>query len=222
MHTKTALVFGVTGLTGSYLLQLLLSDSRYHKVKIFVRRTNDFISNDKLEVHIVEISRPEKYSHLLHGDDLFCCLGTTISKAGSKEAFREIDFELILKIAKSASKNIVSSFSVISSLGANSKSSNLYLRTKGEMEEAVQKFAFKKISILRPSILLGGRKDFRFGEMVGKLFIQMLGFIFICGLRKYKAIHAKDVAKAMIAIVNNDFSEIIFESDKIKTIADKC
>ncbi|MBI4931574.1 MAG: NAD(P)H-binding protein [Bacteroidetes bacterium] len=129
MNSKTALVFGATGLTGSYLLKCLLKDSRYEKVKIFIRRENDLPSNKKLEVHIVKISSLEKYTELLRGDDLFCCLGTTISKAGSKEAFRKVDFEYPLKVAEQASKNNISSFIVISSLGADINSSNFYLMT---------------------------------------------------------------------------------------------
>lgn len=220
MNRKTAIVFGATGLTGNYLLNLLLNDSRYEKVKVFVRREINFPANEKLEVNIVELASPEKYSQLLAGNDLFCCLGTTIAVAGSKEAFRKIDFELPVKIAEAASKNKISSFIVVSSLGADSKNSNFYLKTKGEMEEAIQKFPFRKFSSLRPSMLLGYRKEFRLGELIGKVLMKALGFIFTGSLKKYKAIHAEDVAKAMIAIANNDFAEKTFESNRIQDIAD--
>lgn len=216
---KTALLFGATGLTGNYSLKLLLNDSRYGKVKVFVRKETDFPSNEKLEVHIVELSALENYSHLLRGDDLFCCLGTTIAVAGNMEAFRKVDFELPVKIAETASRNNVSSLVGISSLGADSKSANFYLRTKGETEEAIQKFSFKKIAILRPSMLLGVRKEFRFGELIGKGLMLALSFVFIGSFKKYKAIHANDVAKAMLAIANNNFPERIFESDHIQQIA---
>jgi len=219
MNKRTALVFGATGLTGNHLVRLLLNDSRYEKIKIFVRNKSDFLPDQKLEVHTVELSCPEKYAHLLKGDDLFCCLGTTIAKAGSKDAFRKIDYELPVKIAETASANGVSSFLVISSLGANSKSSNFYLKTKGEIEESVQKFPFGKIAILRPSLLLGDRKEFRFGELASKGLMQALGFVFVGRLKKYKAIHAKSVAKAMIAIANEEFSGKIFESDSLQKIA---
>ena len=221
MEKKTALIFGATGLTGSFLLNFLIKDSRYGKVKVFVRKKTNFPSNEKVEVHIVELAFPEKYSHIMNGHDLFCCLGTTIATAGSKEAFRNIDFELSVKIAETANKNGISSFIVISSLGANSKSSNFYCRTKGEMEKAVQEFSFKKIAILRSSMLLGNRKEFRFGELIGKGLMRSLSFIFIGSLKKYKAVHAKDVAKAMIAIANKNSGEIIFESDQILEIARK-
>jgi len=219
MNQKTALVFGATGLTGSCLLKLLLNDSRYGKVKVFLRKKTDFPSDEKLEIHVVELSSPEKYSHLLQGHDLFCCLGTTIAVAGSKEAFRKVDFELPVKIAEAASRNKISSFSIISSLGANAKTSNFYLQTKGDMEESVQKFSFKRIAILRPSMLLGDRKEVRFVELIGKGLMRTFGFVFIGELKKYKAIHADDVAKAMIAIANNNFPEKIFESDRIRHIA---
>ena len=219
MNGKTALVFGVTGLTGSYLLNYLMGDSRYGKIKIFVRRKTGLPANNKLEEHTLDISSPENYTALLHGDDLFCCLGTTIVKAGSKEAFRAVDYELPVKIAEAASRSGVSSFIVISSSGADVKSSNFYYRTKGEMEEAVQKFSFQKTALLRPSMLLGGRKEFRLVELIGKGLMQAMGFIFIGRMKKYKAIHARHVSKAMIVIANSSFSEKIFESDKIYKIA---
>ena len=219
MNSKTALVFGSTGLTGSYLLNCLLTDSRYEKVKVFVRRKTDLPISEKLEVTIVELASPEKYSSLLYGEDLFCCLGTTIATAGSKEAFRKIDFDLPVKIAEEASKNNIFSFLIISSLGADTKSSNFYYKTKGETEEAIQKFSFRKISILRPSMLLGGRKEFRLGEIIGKELMRALSFVFVGSLKKYKAIHAQNVAKAMVEIANNDFGKTIFESDEIRNIA---
>ena len=206
MNSKIALVFGATGLTGSCLLNFLLKDSRYGKVKVFLRKKTDFPSDEKLEVHVVELSAPENYSHLLQGDDLFCCLGTTIAVAGSKEAFRKVDFDLPVKIAEQASKNNVAAFIVVSSLGADSKSANFYLsklgmnslwslpqgylETKGEMEEAIQKFPFRKFSALQPSMLLGERKEFRFGELIGKGLMQALSFVFIGSLKKHKAIYA--------------------------------
>ncbi len=219
MEKKTALLFGSTGLTGGYLLQRLLMDSRYEKIKVFVRKKIGFPSDKKLEEHVVKLSDPETFAELLEGDDLFCCLGTTLAKAGSKEAFRKVDFEIPVKIAEASSKNNVPSFIIISSLGANATSSNFYLRTKGEMEEAVRKYAFRKTAILRPSMLLGGRKEFRFGESAGKLFMQAFGFLFIGGLKKYKAIQAKSVARAMIEIANGNYQETVFESDRIREIA---
>lgn len=216
---KTALVFGATGLTGSYLLKLLLNDSRYKKVKVFIRKKADLPFHEKLETHFVELSSPENYSHQLYGDELFCCLGTTIAKAGSRQEFRKVDFELPVKIAETASQNNVSSFIVISSLGANAKSSNFYYRTKGEMEEAIQKFSFQRFAILRPSMLLGNRKEFRLGEIIGKHLMKALGIFFVGELKKYKAIHAEDVAASMIVIANNKSGEIFFESDRIQHIA---
>lgn len=218
MNSKTALLFGSTALTGSYLLQQLLHDSRYEKIKVFVRKKTDFPLNKKLEVHVVELASPKQYAEHLKGDDLFCCLGTTIAAAGSQEAFRQVDFELPLRIAEAACVNNVSSFIIVSSIGADAKSSNFYLKTKGDMEEAIQNFSFKKLAILRPSMLLGDRKEFRFGELIGKALMKLLSFAFIGKLKKYKAIHANDVAKAMIVIANNNFNDRIFESDRIRQV----
>jgi uncharacterized protein YbjT (DUF2867 family) len=219
MNGKTALVFGATGLVGSELSNLLATDEKYAHIKLFVRNPVAFSSNKKIEIIPTDFENLEKVQSQLAGDDLFCCIGSTIKKAGSQTQFRKIDFELVLKIAQMAEKKQVNHFLVISSLGANAKSSNFYLRTKGEMEEALSSLGFGKLTIVRPSILLGNRKEFRFGETIGKIIMRIIGRGMKGKLKKYKGIVAQDVAKALIILGNRNLSLSIVESDQLLELA---
>ncbi len=217
---KTALVFGGNGLVGEQLVRLLLKDGRYGTVKVFGRHHPD-ISYGNFDFFTVNPLMPGEYAGELEGDDIFVCLGTTIKKAKSKENFRKVDYQMPLEIAKTGTQNGVSNFLVVSSIGADEKSRNFYLRTKGEMEEAVKQFNFRKIAILRPSMLLGKRKEFRFGELVSKVLMQLVGYMLLGNLRKYRGIQAHDVALSMIEIANQSFDEVVFPSDKLADIARK-
>jgi uncharacterized protein YbjT (DUF2867 family) len=155
------------------------------------------------------------------GDDLFICLGTTIKKAGSVKKMEEIDCDLPVKIAELASTNNVKRIAVVSSLGASASSKNYYLRIKGKMEEGIMKLNFENIAIVRPSMLLGERKEKRTGETVGKIVMKTFKPLLTGKLRKYRAIHGKDVARAMITILQNDPGKNIYESDEIQKIADQ-
>ncbi len=215
MKNKTALLFGATGLTGSHLLEKLIADQRYKKIKVFSRSA---IQSDsvKTEVIITPLEEIEKYEKEIKGDDVFCCLGTTIKKAGSKDNFRKVDYDFPLKIAGIASKNKVPSFLVISSVGADPESRGFYLRTKGEMEKKLYEIGFKKLVILRPSMLLGKREEFRFLEETAKLLIKPAGFMFRGKLRKYRPIEAETLAAAMVNLANTDTGKIFFESHEIE------
>jgi len=214
---KTALIFGATGLIGNEVLRRIVDDAHYQDLKIFVRR-NIRLKNLHAEVLLVDFEKLDEHSHLITGDDCFCCIGTTMRKAQSKENFRKIDFDLVVKIAQLASQNKVKRFIVVSSLGANASSSNFYLRTKGEMEEAIQKFPFEQITIVRPSILDGKRREFRTGERIGVLFAKILSPIMLGPLRKYKPIHVKRLVKAMLRIANSKNTRIIYESDELQKL----
>jgi uncharacterized protein YbjT (DUF2867 family) len=215
---KTALVFGSTGLTGRELTSLLLLDEHYEKIKVFVRKSTG-ISNPKLIEIIDKLEDPDKIAAEIVGDDLFCCLGTTMKKAGSRKAFEWVDLELPVRIAAIASKNGIRKFLVVSSIGASLNSGSFYLRTKGVMEKKVLEFQFQQSNILRPSLLLGNREEFRFGETIGKVMFRIISFLFIGTLRKYRGIKASTVAKAMIKLANSDNSTTMIESDKICEIA---
>ncbi|PCJ83426.1 MAG: oxidoreductase [Flavobacteriales bacterium] len=226
---KSAIIFGATGLTGGHLLQLLLDDARYEKVKVFGRAKVQWpfeparapeigATIKKLEEHLIDFGKLDGCADLISGDDLFCCLGTTIKKAGSQDAFRKVDLELPVKIAEMASKNGVQQFLVVSSVGADKRSSNFYLRTKGEMEEKVGEFNFEKTAALRPSIIMGNRNEARLGESISKMFMPVADHFLLGSLKKYRSIHADTIAKAMVEIANGNYEQAVFESDEIAEI----
>jgi len=214
MKEKTAIIFGATGLVGSYVLNYLLYDDRYEKIKIFTRKPLN-INHSKIEETIIDILNFDSYSDKIKGDDLFCCIGTTRGKAGSKENFKKIDFLVPVKIAEIAYNNGVDNFIVISSIGANHKSKIFYLKVKGMMEEEVKKFKFKKLFILRPSMLLGKRNEFRLLEEIGKILMRLFGFLMVKQFKKYKGIKASTVARCMINLANCTTGKTVIESDEI-------
>lgn len=218
---KTAILIGATGLTGEQLLEKLLADKEFSLVKAFVRSSSG-LTHSKLEEIKIGFERINDYKHLVKGDVLFSALGTTIKKAGSKEQFYKIDFEYNYAFAKAASENGVSKFVLVSSLGAKSLSSNFYLKTKGQLEEAVHALKFKSIYILRPSMLLGSRKEFRLAEMTGKKIMRLLNFLFVGRLKKYKAIDSNIVAGAMLILgKKNSEGFNVLESDQIVDLVKK-
>ena len=215
---KTALIIGSTGLIGSQLLNFLLDSNDYLKVITFVKRDTG-IKHPKLSQHVIDFDKPETYKDLVVGDDFFCTIGTTIKKAGSKEAFRKVDFEYPRQFAAFALQNKVKQFLIISSLGADAKSGNFYLKTKGEIQDFLKDCNFESVSVLQPSLLLGNRTEFRLGEKVGAFFMKSLSFLFLGNLKKYKPIECKTVAKALLKIAQtNNKGFKIYESDAIQEI----
>ncbi len=213
---KTAIIVGSTGLTGGYLLEMLLNSDEYTHVISFVRKKSNS-SHPKLKEHEIDFDNPTSYIELIKGDNLFCCLGTTIKKAGSQTAFEKVDLIYPLEFARIGCQNGVKQFLIISALGADSKSGNFYIRTKGGMEDALKQMKFQSIAIFRPSLLLGDRKEFRLGEVVGSFLMRALSFLFIGRFKKYKAIKSKIVAKAIFQTsLQNNTGIQIFESDEIR------
>lgn len=216
MRQKTAMVFGATGLVGSELVKQLMHDERYSEVLVFARR-DPVVSGGRLRPVITDVSDIESYADKLTGDDLFICLGTTIRKAGSVKAMEVIDRDIPAAVAAAAKKNGASAVAVVSSIGADTGSRNYYLRIKGEMEHSVLAAGFGKTIIVRPSILLGKREEFRFGEEAGRLVMRFVGPLLTGRMRKYRGIEARQVAAAMIRLINSDTgnSKVIFESDEL-------
>jgi uncharacterized protein YbjT (DUF2867 family) len=215
---KTALIIGSTGLIGSELLNLLLDSNDYLKVITFVKRDTG-IKHRKLTQHIIDFDKPETYKELVVGDDFFCTIGTTIKKAGSKEAFRKVDFEYPRQFAAFALQNKVQKYLIISSLSADANSGNFYLKTKGEIQDFLKDCNFESVAVLQPSLLLGNRTEFRLGEKVGAFFMKTLSFLFLGNLKKYKPIESKTVAKALLKIAQtNNKGFKIYESDAIQEI----
>lgn len=215
MNGKTALIAGASGLTGSELLKRIVHDSTFERVKIITRKPLG-TTNEKISEIIVDFNELNQFAQRLAADVVFCCLGTTIKTAGSQENFRKVDYTYCLELAKAAKAQGAKQFIIISSLGANSKSGNFYLRTKGEIENAIGELNFDSFCILRPSMLLGDRKENRTGESIGKIVMQATGFLFTGPLKKYKAIEAATVASCMLQLSKNpEPGKMIFESDVI-------
>lgn len=213
MTKKTALIIGASGLVGKQLVQQLLKDERYEKVTALVRKPLD-IQHNKLEQTRYDFDWPN--ADLAIGDELFCCLGTTIKKAGSQTAFRKVDYDYIVETAKIALANGTKKIAIVSSMGADKDSSIFYNRIKGETEEALQKLNYEACYILRPSLLMGARDELRMGELVGKLFMTALSFAVP---KKYKGIEGYQVAKAMIASMNSNKNGFqILESDELREL----
>jgi uncharacterized protein YbjT (DUF2867 family) len=194
---KTAIIIGASGLTGKALLYQLLQDDSFNRVIIFVRKELT-IAHVKLTQHVVDFNTLNICKDLIKGDVVFCCMGTTIKTAGSQEAFKKVDFTYPVEFAKLAKENNIPVFCLQSSLGADAKSNNFYLKTKGETEDEIRNLNFQSFATFRPSMLLGDRSEFRLGEKIGKVVMQALSFAFIGKLKRYKAIHVKQVASAMI------------------------
>ncbi len=179
---RTANVLGASGLVGYSLVNKLLFHSEYEKVRIFVRRKTGVI-HENLEEKIIDFDKPESWKHLVQGDVLFSTLGTTIKTAKTKEKQYLVDFTYQYEFAKAASENGVPNYVLVSSMGANPKSSVFYSRMKGELEESVSKLNFSKILIFRPSILDGDRREKRTSEKIGLVISRFLTrFI----LKKYR------------------------------------
>ena len=211
---KTAIVIRATGLIGSHLTNKLLEDSRYAKVKTFSRRSIDFV-HPKLEEEIVDFEKLSEWKSKISGDELFSALGTTIKKAGSKEAQFKIDFTYQYLVAKAAFDNGVGSYLLVSSIGANTKSRNFYLKIKGALEENISRLHFKHIFIFQPSLLTGVRIEKRFGENFSAPILKIISVLPF--FKKYKPIQADIVAEGMIKAANQLTSNrlVKYSSNKI-------
>jgi uncharacterized protein YbjT (DUF2867 family) len=201
---KTALVFGATGLSGTALLEVLLADVRYARVKVFNRKKMA-LPHPKLEEVIVDFDHLERVSDKMKGDVVFSCLGTTIAKAGSKSAQQKIDRDYPIAIAKIAALNNVEQYIAVSSVGTNASTNNFYLKTKFEMEVGIKHYFNDKAIFMRPSFLLGNRKETRLGEKIGIVIGKLFSPFLIGSMKKYRGMHVEILAKAM---VNAPFLEI--------------
>lgn len=212
----TANVIGATGLVGKQLVDLLLVNENFEKVRIFVRKDSE-LKHPKLEQHIVDFGNIETWEKLLTGDVLFSGLGTTLKQAGNKEKQYEVDFTFNLNFALKAKENGIENYILVSSIGANAKSSVFYTRMKGELDEAVSKIGFRNLAVLRPSSLTGDRKERRMAE---EFSIPVARFITKFIFSKYRPIEDKTVAKAMInALLKQPTDKTIWEADEVFFLA---
>ena len=215
---KTALLFGASGLVGSHVLNQLISNNSYSKIKLFVRTTIN-ISDPKIEIIQTDFKNLENHREDIKGDDCFFCIGTTKKNSPDKNEYKRVELEVPKKVAQIAKSNSVNSFVFISSGYADPKSSGDYLKFKGEVEEELKRLNFQKLGIMRPSFLLGDRKEKRIGEKIGIFVFKLLSPLFLGPLKKMKPIHSATVAKAMITITQNKVSKTIFESDEIADLS---
>jgi len=196
-HSKVAVLFGASGLIGNCCLRRLLVHQAYDKV-ISIGRGPIKASHPKLIHYEVDMSHADNYRHLMRGDDLFICLGTTMKKAGSKEAFYEFDHNLIFNIAKTGSLQNMNQLIFVSSIGADSRSLIYYLKVKGELEEDVRRLPYWGIHIMRPSVLLGQREEKRSAEKLAGQLSKGLQYFSGSILGDIAPVEADDVAKAMV------------------------
>ena len=211
---KTALLFGSSGLVGGHLLNQLINDNKYSKIKLFIRKDPE-ISDPKVEVIKTNFNNLQNHKEDVKGDDCFFCIGTTKQNSPDKNEYRRVELDMPKEIAQIAKLNSVNSFVFVSSGYADPKSSGDYLKFKGEVEEELKKLNFPKLGIMRPSFLLGDRKEKRIGEKIGIFIFKLLSPLFLGPIKKMKPIHSATVAKAMIRTANEDLEKIIFESNEI-------
>ncbi|MHA7110546.1 oxidoreductase [Sunxiuqinia elliptica] len=218
MQKFTALLLGATGLVGGELLQQLLKDDRFDRIRVFTRRPLE-LSHPKLEQHQINFNAPGEWQALVQGDVLFSTLGTTMKKAGSKKNQFLVDYTYQYQFAKAASTNGVSAYVLVSSAGANPKSQIFYSRMKGELDRDVKALSFNQTIILRPSFLDGNRQEKRPFEQLGlKINRWLTRYVF----KKYRPTPAKVVAQAMINVAVNPkkYSDYrIFELNELFKLA---
>lgn len=193
---STALIAGASGLVGNQLMNHLLKSREYSQIISIGRRKLDLV-NSKITQHIIDFEELDTLD--IKADVVFCCLGTTIKKAGSKEAFRKVDFLYPKLLAEYALKKGARAFYIITAMGADSKSSIFYNQVKGEIENELKQIPFEQLGIYRPSLLLGERVEQRLAEGIGQSVMRALGFLFVGSLKNYKAITGDKVAEFMLS-----------------------
>ena len=211
---KTAIILGATGLTGGIILNKLLVDDRYSSIKIFSRKSINN-GNPKIIERTGNLYELRKFKDDFTADEVYCCVGTTVKKTPDKKVYKKIDYGIPVAAAKLCIENGIDTFLVISSLGADPKSSLFYNRTKGEMERDVLKENIKNTYILRPSFIIGDRNEKRIGESIGVGLVKLLRFVLVGKLKKYRTIEAVKIANAMIYLANTKADAHVIESDKI-------
>jgi uncharacterized protein YbjT (DUF2867 family) len=212
---KTAVVAGATGLVGGHVVRVLLDRPEYSRVTVLVRRKPD-LTHPRLEQRLVNFDQLDEQADAFVGADVFCCLGTTIKRAGSQAAFRKVDFDYPLALGRLARQQGARRFLLVSSMGANAESGVFYSRVKGEIENALAELGLPALLIFRPSLLLGERQEHRAGERIGAAVMKVVGPLLVGRLRKYRAIHGRTLARAMVYAAGQPWTGChLFESDRI-------
>ena len=211
---KTALLFGASGLVGNHLLNQLIKDTNYSKIKLFVRSVTEII-DPKVEIIKTDFNNLQNHKEDVKGDDCFFCIGTTKQNSSDKDEYRRVELDIPKEIAKIAKLNLVNSFIFVSAIYANPNSSGDYVRFKGLVEEELKRLNFPKLALMRPSFLMGDRKEKRVGEKIGIFVFKLLSPLLLGSIKKMRPIHSETVAKAMIKAANENLEKNIFESNEI-------
>lgn len=210
-NSKTALVVGATGLIGNLLVHQLVDSPLYEKVKVLVRKSLNW-QHPRLQQITFDFDHPNGL--LAQADDIFCCLGTTMKKAGSKEAFRKVDYQYPLDIARLGLTNGAKQFGIVTAMGADTNSLFFYNRVKGEIERDLSALNYPALLIFRPSLLLGNRGENRFGEKFAEGAMKLLNPLIPA---KYKGIEGSKVANAMVTTMQQGLTgKHVFESDQLQ------
>ena len=216
---RHAILLGASGLVGGFCLQALLAETVYSRIVVLTRRKVKAGLHPQLIQKTVDFENLSA-SDFAKADDIFCALGTTIKKAGSKEAFRRVDLTYPLTAARLGHAAGAKQFVLVSSAGADPRSKNFYLRTKGELEEEIGKLGYQALHIFRPSLLLGQREEFRFGERVAQWLAPALNAVMVGRFRRYRAIDAAAVGKAMVGAAREESNgTFVHEYDAILKLA---
>ncbi|MET0395042.1 MAG: NAD(P)H-binding protein [Chitinophagaceae bacterium] len=221
MSGKTAALIGATGMIGDYLLGLLLKDETFSTVRVIVRRPYPK-PHPKAEIKLVDFDDAESVKLALEGTDvLFCCIGTTQKNVkGDKELYRKIDYGIPVRAARFAKEAGCETLAIVSSVGADSRSNTFYLKLKGEVEEAILGTGIRSVHIMQPSMLLGRRQENRPVEKLLQASMKFISGILAGSWRKYRAIHGKMVAAAMLnAAKQNKPGFFRYTYDGIKALA---
>jgi uncharacterized protein YbjT (DUF2867 family) len=218
---KTAVLLGASGLVGGFCLGALMDDPCYSRVMLFGRRQLPALTRAKVRQRVADLESL-KAEDFAGAQDIFIALGTTIRKAGSQAEFRRIDLEMPLHLAAAAVRGGAEQLVVVSSVGADPRSGNFYLRTKGGLEQELAKLPFKAIHILRPSLLIGKRQEFRLGEALAMWIAPALDLLTLGPLRKYHSATAEMVGKAMVRAAQQGATGThIYEHDQIVVLGSR-
>lgn len=213
---KSALIIGATGLVGHHLLECLLLSDEYEKVVTVTRRSLE-LTHEKLEQHVIILDELEQYEDIFAVDTVFCTLGTTMKKAKTKEQFVKVDFEYPLQAAKLAKEKRVNQFFIVTAMGSNQHSPFFYSQVKGNVEAAIRELSLPTLYIIRPSLLLGDRKEARLGEDIGQKVTKMIPNLFKGPLERFKPNEGSSVASAMLNLsLKNEEGTHIIESRLIE------
>lgn len=218
---RSVLLAGATGLVGAHVLRKLGEDRGVDRIEVPVRRPIP-VAPAKARVRVVDFARLAHHPELFRVDQLFLCLGTTIKKAGSQEAFRAVDFDLEVEMAKRARDGGAQDCLMISAVGADPRSRVFYSRVKGEAEEAVKAMGWRKLAILRPSLIVGERKERRPAEKATMAVAKVIGPLMVGPLRRYRGIAAEDIAEAMARLARREAAgTTVYESEAIQAVSDE-